>query len=295
LIRLAVAASARFPNLRPDWLLLRAALADRGVEATTQVWTDPAVSWDSFDLVVANGAWDNIHRPDEFLAWAGKVAAQTRLVNSAATLRWNLDKRYLADLADAGVPIVPTTWVGPGQPDRPDQPVDLPEGEFVIKPTISGGGFETARYLPDEHDSARQHITRLLDAGRTVMVQPYQAAVDTHGELGLIFLAGRYSHTIGKGPMLRHGAGGQPGLWEHEVITTAESTEGHLDVARRALRLGERLHGPTTYARVDLVPLADGTPGVLELELLDPALFFEMEPAAAERFAQVLVSRIAEG
>ena len=87
------------------------ALAELGIEASTQVWTDPACRWDEFDLVLANGAWDNIHRPDEFLAWADRVAEVTTLVNAPAVLRWNLDKRYLAALADAGVPTVPTTWL----------------------------------------------------------------------------------------------------------------------------------------------------------------------------------------
>ena len=226
---------------------------------------------------MANGAWDNIHRPDEFLDWVRRVAEVALVVNSPAVLGWNLDKRYLAALSEAGVATVPTTWLAPGQ-FPVEHELALPPGEFVVKPAVSGGGFETARYgggggdggggggEVDRHgQNARAHIRRLLNAGRTVMIQPYQAAVDTHGEAGLIFLGGRYSHAIGKGPLLRPGAGPQTHLHHHEQIV-----------------------GPTTYARVDLVNLADGAPAVLELELLDPALFFETRPAAATRFAQVL-------
>jgi hypothetical protein len=294
--RLAVAVSVDSPDLRQDWPLLRSALDELGVEATTRVWTDPTVRWDEFDLVLASGAWDNIHRPDEFLAWVERVAGETVLANSPAVLRWNLDKRYLAELSDAGVATVPTAWLSPGpdhEPDLHELPgLSLPQGEFVVKPTVSGGGFETARYRTGDGQSAhdaRAHIRRLLNAGRTVMIQPYQASVDAQGEAGLIFLGGRYSHAIAKGALLEVDAGPQTHLYHHEQIGPLAPSAAQLETAHHALATAEDLLGPTTYARVDLVPTADGTPAVLELELLDPALFFETAPAeAVTRYTQVL-------
>jgi glutathione synthase/RimK-type ligase-like ATP-grasp enzyme len=289
LTRLAVAASAAFPDLRPDWPILQAALARRGITAITQVWNDPDVSWHDLDLVVANGAWDNIHHPDQFLAWADEVSRHTMLVNSPATLRWNLDKRYLADLASADVPTVPTTWVEVG--DVADR-IDLPAGEFVVKPSISGGGFQTARYGTDasEHETARAHITQLIGVGRSVMVQPYQSAVDTEAETGLIFLGGRYSHAIRKGALLPMGTRAGASLYNDEAISPTRATQAQLATAVHTLEVAEALLAPTTYARVDLVPGHDGSPVLLELELLDPALFFEHYPPGADRFADVLAA-----
>jgi hypothetical protein len=194
------------------------------------------------------------------------------------------------------VATLPTTWLTPDSRSDSDSDSDelalpLPQGEFVVKPTVSGGGFETARYPGGDEQAASDapvHVRRLLSAGRTVMIQPYQAAVDTHGEAGLIFLGGRYSHAIGKGPLLRPGAGPQSHLYQDEKIGAFMPSESQLETAHLALATAERLVEPTTYARVDLVDLADGTPAVLELELLDPALFFETDPPAATRFAQVL-------
>jgi hypothetical protein len=282
-----VAVSAEYSNLLPDWPLLRDALGRVGVAASTQVWTDPDTPWSDFDLVLANGAWDNIHHPDEFLAWVDRVAPLTRLVNPPDVLRWSLDKRYLAALSEAGVPIVPTTWL------EPDDPFDLPPitgelGEFVVKPAISGGGFQTARYGAGDEEEAGSHIRRLLTAGRTVMIQPYQAEVDTLGEAGLVYLGGRFSHAIAKSPLLRPGAGPQDHLWPDEVIVALDPTGAQLEVAGSALAVAEARFGPITYARVDLIPRADGSPAVLELELLDPALFFDTHPAGAARFAGVL-------
>ena len=268
---------------------MRNALAQLGVDASTQIWTDSAVPWHEFALVMANGAWDNIHHPDSFLAWADRVAGVTRIVNEPQVLRWNLDKRYLATLAAAGVPTVPTTWLEPSDRQAGElDPAHFPDAEFVVKPAISGGAFETARYRPGEVGAARGHILRLLQAGRTVMVQPYQAAVDTHGEVGIVFLEGEFSHAVAKGALLRPGAGIQTNVWEHEEIGAVVPTEEQLAAARGALGVAEGLVGATTYARVDLVTRDDGTAAVLELELLDPALFFETQPSAATRFALVL-------
>jgi hypothetical protein len=286
--QLAVATSAAYPELRPDWPLLRHALATHNIEATTAVWTDPEVDWTHYDLVLANGAWDNIHHPQEFQQWADRVAALTQLENAPAILRWNVDKRYLSVLAEHGVTTLPTTWVDPADPV-----VDLPDGEFVIKPTISGGGFESARYGSQEHAAAHIHLVRLAALGRTAMVQPYAAKVDELGELGLIFLGSEFSHAIRKRALLQSGAGVQVDLYQQEIIIAATPKRQQLEAARSALQIAESLLGPTTYARVDLIPLSDGTPAVLELELLDPALFFETNERATNRFAQVLRQRLA--
>jgi hypothetical protein len=206
-----------------------------------------------------------------------------------------MDKRYLATLSAAGVPIVPTMWLDASATASDGAAaIDLPPGggDFVVKPSISGGGFESARYGPSELGVARTHIDRLLTAGRTVMVQPYVATVDAQGETGLIFLAGEYSHAIAKGPLLRPGAGAQSHLWENEQSTSTSPSDAELAVAQAALGVAQDLLGPTTYARVDLVTDDDGAPVVLELELLDPALFLDTDPAAASRFAHVLLQLI---
>jgi glutathione synthase/RimK-type ligase-like ATP-grasp enzyme len=292
--QLAIAVAEEYEEYSLDWPLLRAALDAVGITPSLQRWTEAEVSWDAFDLILANGAWDNIHRPDDFLAWADRVGPVTRIVNSPAVLRWNIDKRYLAQLADAGIPTVPTIWIGGGGGAGSEGGSDggsdlqLPDGEFVVKPSVSGGGFETARYGPDEIAVARSHIERLLATGRTAMVQPYQAAVDTQGETSLIFFGGEFSHAIAKSPLLHPGVGAQLNLAINEQIAAATPTDAQRATGRAALGAAERLLGPTTYARIDLVPRSDGTPAVLELELLDPAPFLDIEPPAAARFARVL-------
>jgi glutathione synthase/RimK-type ligase-like ATP-grasp enzyme len=273
------------PELHDDWPLARAALSRLGIHAVTAVWNDPAVDWSSFDLVVANGAWDNIHQPAEFLDWVdARDLDGVPMVNSPTTLRWNLDKRYLRELAAMDVAVVPTTWVEPGT----DPAYDLGTGEVVVKPTVSGGGFQTARYRADEHEQARAHIRSLLDGGWTAMVQPYQDAVDSVGEVGLIFVGGAFSHAMHKDPMIRRGVGPTRSLIDNQVVTPAKASPAQLELAHDAVAAAEQLLGPTAYARVDTVPGADGRPALLELELLDPVLFLATDPGGADRFARVL-------
>jgi hypothetical protein len=279
-----------FPELHDDWPLARAALAEIGIDAVPVVWSDPSADWSSFDLIVANGVWDNIHHVDEFLAWvAAREQDGTPTVNSPATLRWNLDKRYLRELEATGVPIVPTSWVEPDAGSATAEvDIALPDGEVVIKPSISGGGHHTARYRPDEHEDARAHARELVAAGRTVMIQPYQASVDEVGELGLVFLGGEFSHAIQKDPMIRRGAGPLEHLIDNQVVRPATASSGHIDLGQRAVAAAEARLGPSTYARVDVVERPDGELAILELELLDPVLFFPEHPPAAVTFAGVL-------
>jgi hypothetical protein len=287
--RLAAAAGALYPDLHDDWPLLRAALAAAGVDAVTAVWSDAAVDWSAFDLVLASGTWGNIHHVDEFLAWADGLAARGVPVrNSPATLRWNIDKHYLLDLERAGVPTVPTRWVEPETADADVASVAFPEGEVVVKPSVSGGGYRTARYEAHEHPAARAHVAELIASGRTAMVQPYENRVDAEGETGLIYIGGTFSHAVHKGPMIRRGAGPLEHLLDNLVITPASPTTAQLQVAGRALATAERLLGPTSYARVDMVETWRAGPALLELELLDPVLSLPHHPEAAVTLAREL-------
>ena len=199
---------------------------------------------------------------------------------------------------------VPTIWVEPGGEGRRRARVDppdfqMPDGEVVIKPSISGGGHRTARYRTSEqseHEAARVHVRELVASGRTAMIQPYQASVDVDGELGLVYLAGSFSHAIHKDPMIRPGVGPLDSLIDNQVVhAAAPPTPQQLDLGQQAVRAAEELLGPTTYARVDVVERSDGSPAVLELELLDPVLFFVHHPEGADDFARVISDLVALG
>jgi len=274
--RVALATAATWPDLDHDGPALLAALDRVGVDAAPAVWDDPAVDWSAYDLAVVRSTWDYVPRCAEFLAWAASVP---RLANPADVLAWNTDKRYLDELAAAGVPVVPTTFVAPGEA------LHVPPYEHVVKPTVSASAGHTVRFAAGEDSTA--HATALLEAGRTVMVQPYQAAIDVAGETSLCCFRGGFSHALRKAPVL------VPGLADPNAVavTPTQATPAQLAVAQAALA-AVPFPGPMLYARVDLVPGADGSPVLMELELAEPGLYLDRSAGAADRFAAAVRSSL---
>lgn len=290
-VRIALATARSAWREDEDAALAQGALDAAGADASPQVWDDPEVDWGGFDLVVVRSTWDYVPRRREYLAWADRVAGVTTLANPADVLRWNTDKRYLADLAAAGVPVVPTSFLAPGA--GPEEVLAaLPhDGEFVVKPTVSAGSKDTTRYAAGDLGAASSHAGRLLGDGRHVMVQPYLGAVDTHGETGMVFVGGRFSHAFRKGPLLEVGGGPVSGLYAREAIDARTASAAELALARHVLdATGSHLGVGLLYARVDVLPGPDGAPVLLELELTEPSFFLATDPAAPERMAAAFVA-----
>ncbi|WP_089156133.1 ATP-grasp domain-containing protein [Micromonospora sp. NBS 11-29] len=290
--RVALVTCAALPDLDPDDRLALGPLAARGVDAEAAVWDDPAVDWAGYDLVVLRSPWDYMPRRDEFVAWTRSVPA---LVNPADVVDWNTDKRYLADLAAAGVPTVPTVWVTPGESWKPPA-----SGEYVLKPAISAGSLDTGRYDladPEHRELASAHARRLADAGRVTMVQPYLDAVDTAGETALLFLAGpdglSFSHAIRKGPMLTGPDRGETALYRQERIDARAATDEQRAVAEQVLAAVPGGADRLLYARVDLIPGPDGSPVLVEVELTEPSLFVGYADGAPDRLAEAVVTHLA--
>lgn len=287
--RVALVTCAVFPDLWSDDHLLRDALRERGVAVEAIRWDDPEADWAGYDLTVIRSPWDYTDRPEAFLAWARSVP---RLANPADIVVWNTDKRYLGDLASAGVPIIPTEYVSPGQIWTP--PAD---GEWVVKPTVSAGSRDTARYLlPGQAGEAAAHVERLTGAGRIAMVQPYLSAVDTEGETAVLCTPDEggeltFSHGIRKAAMLTVRGDVKVDVGS-ERITPRTPSPAELDLAERVLRVVPGGPERLLYARVDLIPGPDGTPLLIELELTEPSLFLSHAPGAAERLADAILARI---
>ena len=284
--RVALVTCATLPDLDPDDQLLIEPLRDLGVDAVPAVWDDPSVDWPGFDLVVIRSTWDYPARRSEFLQWTALVPG---LVNAADVIEWNTDKRYLRELASAGVPVVATAWVTPD-----DEVVLPPRGRHVLKPAVGAGSLDAEAFsMHDQHEHAmaREHALRLLAAGQTVMVQPYLDAIDEVGETALIFYGAEFSHGVGKQAMLAGDGGLEAGgLYKKETIEPRQPTDAELEVARRALDAIPGGSEQFAYARVDLIPDATGQPLLIELELTEPSLFLKHAPGAAARFAR----RVAE-
>jgi hypothetical protein len=263
--RIVLAGCPALPEGDGDDAGLVAALRARGLHAHWLSWDDPATL--DADVVILRATWDYIDRLDEFLAWTRAVR---HLLNPAPIVQWNTDKRYLADLEQAGVPTVPSRFFAPGQRVR------VPAGEVVVKPAVGAGSVGAQRFT--DPAAARAHAGALQAQGRTVLVQPYDDRV-RDGETAMVFLAGRQSHAFTKGPILPD-AGRVPvfdasGTYAEESLTPADPDIELWDVGYAALAaVADRFGidaGDLLYARVDVLGGADD-PRLLELELVEPSL-----------------------
>jgi hypothetical protein len=288
---IAIATCEQLPDGDADDQLLVRALAELGLRASLLPWTGPGIDWAGFDATVIRSTWDYADRRPEFLAWA---AAVPRLHNPAPVVTANSDKRYLAGLIEAGLPVVPTGFCEPGEPARlPDR------GEYVLKPSIGAGSRGAGRFEaghPASEAAAGEHLRSLHEAGRTVLVQPYLAGVDVAGETAVIFIDGRYSHAVRKDAMLAPGRShpvhfGE--LYVAESIAATEPSGAELELARAVLtQLSAGLDRPLLYARIDLLPSPDG-PVLIEAELTEPSLFLAHHEWAATALASAISDRTA--
>ncbi|RKT56343.1 ATP-grasp domain-containing protein [Saccharothrix australiensis] len=278
-MKVLFATCASLPTGDGDDAVLVDALAEVGVDASWTVWG--AAESRHADLVILRSTWDYTERLPEFLEWVASVPA---LANPAAVVPWNTDKKYLVELADAGVPVVPTALAAPGFRD-------WPAGDFVVKPAVGAGSRGALRVAAGDLATAADHLDAL---GGTALVQPYQAAVDTQGETAVVFFGGQYSHAFAKGAMLTPDAEvDESGLFVVERLAGASPSGAQRRVAEDALDAAAALVGlrrnDFLYARVDLVNGADGTPLVLELELVEPSLGLRQTDASAPmRFASAV-------
>ncbi len=249
-----------------------------GWEVETISWRDAAADWDRFDLVVLRTTWDYQEHPTEFLETLAQVdRSSARLENSLEIVRWNLDKRYLRDLEQRGVRIVPTIWDAKYTSNSFDAWLaQLATDELIIKPTVSATAqntFRLRRFDPEIAD---------VFAERAFMVQPFLTTIVEEGEYSLFFFNGELSHAILKAPK----AGDFRVQEEHGgLISEHEPDEKLVEAARKAIGAVDQ---SLLYARVDLVRDSEDEFALMELELIEPALYLRMNAHAPQRFAAAI-------
>jgi hypothetical protein len=276
----ALVTHAGLPELADDERPMIQALETLGIRARPAVWNDPDVRWTDYDAAIVRSTWDYHLRRDEFLAWVDRTSRSTELWNPAPILRWNSHKSYLRDLEQRGVPIVPTVW-SDGRRTLAEILDQRGWEDAVFKPVVSAAAHRTHRVHRAALANA-EPLYRALSQEQTVLVQPYLASVERHGEHSLIFLDGAYSHAVDR-PAVLAPARAFPG--EEPV----EASAAERQLGRRVL---DAVGAPTLYARVDVAPDAAGSLCLMELELVEPTLFLASRPVAVARFARAIRSHV---
>lgn len=273
-MRVAVVSSQNAAGMSDDDPILLAALQRAGHEALLWCWDDPAVDWAEVDVALVRSTWDYFERVEEFQRWLQVAQRSVLFINDVKTLQWNLDKHYLIELADAGLPVVPTTVASRSELDSAMASIWDGGASAIVKPVISGGSWGLHHVQPGQAVDP--------DADQAPwLVQPFVPSIETQGELSVIMLGGEVSHGIRKVPeagdirvQKEHGG-------RYEVETPSP------EACAAALQILAACPGEPMYARADLVE-REGRLELMEMELLEPELFFALVPAAADRLAALL-------
>ena len=260
------------PRLPEDDQFLLAALERCGVRHRVAIWDDPDVDWSESPVTLLRAAWDSHLNPPGFIAWLNGLGGQTHLLNTPSLVKWNFDKRYLVELREKGQYVVPTAILTSASEAAIAQALQqIPAAQIVVKPRFGADAYGVTR-LPPKPEAIAAHFERFGTNGG-LLIQPFIPGVELERERSLVFIGGQFSHSLYRNPF---GSGPTRQTPDNVHIPTTEE----LSCCRELLGSLPRL----TYARVDLLPL-NGRPALMELEIIDPSLFFKAQPSAADALA----------
>jgi glutathione synthase/RimK-type ligase-like ATP-grasp enzyme len=276
-----LATASRIHKEDLDQAPLVQALGEVGVQAMVLPWDDREAQpgFAAARACVLRSTWNYVQNYQQFLPWVDWCAGVTTLWNPAPVVRWNSHKQYLLELESRGIPIVATRLHRQGATVAVEE-LAAQGADLVLKPAISAGSFGTMRSTGD-HTAGATHLAAMLGA-RDMLVQQYQPSVDDYGERALIFIDGQLSHAVRKGARFA----GQSENVSPQAVPVAD------DERALAARVLAAAPGPLLYARVDMVRDTTGQPRLMELELIEPSLFFGRHPPSAARFAAAIAARL---
>ena len=274
-------------------------LSARGIDVRFVAWDDPGVDWKSFNLAVIRSTWDYTDRLEEFLGWTDRVGPE-KLRNVPAMIRWNTDKRYLAELDGAGLPVPPTALVAPGATPPPFG------GKVVIKPVSGAGARDTGVFDESNHEDGIALLDRLGDQDEIAMIQPYIPWIDDRGETAMIFFGGRFAYALKKKAFLpesgvapiQPGTTVAAGMFDEDLMRLTEPAEGEMELGVETIAwLARRFGVMPLYARIDMVCSPEGEAVLMEVEATEPSFYLELtkdlEIPGGELFAAAVEAALA--
>lgn len=280
--KIAIATCRKMPEFTPSDAVLAKTLETLGAEVTAAPWNDDFAPFASADLTVIRSTWDYFDVANEFAEWTNRLERETRVLNAAATLRWNMTKDYLFELAEKGAPVPPSRRISRDAASIAVAMDDLALEEAIVKP-LSGGTASGLSRVRREDEAGLASAASILNG--EAMVQPFLPEIVSRGETSLVFLGGAFSHAVLKKPK----SGDIRVQTDHGgTAELNDAPDWAIDEAQRILAL---CPGETAYARVDVI-IDEGAVILMEVELVEPELFFLHAPDAADRLADILLTSI---
>ncbi len=266
--------------------LIEAPLKQLGWQMSMVSWRGNSVNWNDFDAVIIRSPWDYQDEPEAFMQVLEKIDASTaHLENSLDIVRWNIDKEYLKSLEQKGVTIVPTLWCDVFNEHELASYFNHFESEqIVLKPRISANADNTFWLTKDNYMDFIGELT-LAFTTRPFMVQPFMESIIKEGEFSLFYFDGQYSHSILKTPK------DNDFRVQEEHGGRLQSVTPEAKLVEQATKALSAIDEMPLYARVDFVRHADEF-ALMEAELIEPSLYFNMDEQSASRFATAFANKM---
>lgn len=261
-----------------DGLLIEP-LAQKGWHVEEVPW-NKKVNWNTYQAVIIRSTWDYQNDAEGFLKVLEEIdKSAAQLENSLSLVKWNIDKIYLDDLKKRGVKIVPTIWMHKFNADIINKAFsEFAVQELIIKPRVSANADFTYRITKNNLPGLQSHLEAIFSE-RHCMLQPFMSNILNEGEFSLFYFGGSYSHAILKTPKTadfrvqeEHGG----------TLKSIFPDKRLLDAGSNVMEVIDPL---PLYARVDFVRNNMGEYLLMELELIEPSLYFNMDRDSAQRFA----------
>ena len=286
--KIAFATSSDNKNLLEDDLLVVNKLALQDIHVVPAVWNDKSVNWSGFSTVIVRSPWDYFLKGDEYFQWVQsflKENTNTKLLNPPQAILDNIDKRYLLEFEQLGIPIIPTELVEIGSSTSLNSLlIKRAWDKVVIKPVISAGAYGTWRSNVEKstHDQDKfvEQISR-----ETVFIQPFMPEIQSEGEWSIMYFNGEYSHSVLKSVK------GDDFRIQEEFGGTTKAVEPTVEILKQTQKIMDLQKEPLLYARVDGV-IRDGQFLLMELEINEPSLFFEFSEKGVENFSEAVCENL---
>lgn len=270
------------PFISESDVLLISAFKEKGITASFVAWDNKEANWSDFDCAIFRSCWDYQTRIEEFREWLTLLETQNiKTWNPLSIIRWNIHKTYLLELEKKGVLIVPTTAISKNTFfDLKPFFDEKKYSEIIVKPAISASAMGVIKITVAEVEQKQADVDKLLSVS-DILVQPLMPQI-SNGEMSLVFIGKKYSHTVLKKPK----AGDF--ISNIEYGGTETIIQPNLEIISQAENIVNVIPGPLLYTRVDGI-IVDGKFMLMELELIEPHMFFDLAPDAASRFVEELI------
>lgn len=283
--KVAFAVAKDFPLLDDDRQVVDE-LHSLNIKVDAVIWDDHTVNWEDYAIVIIRSPWDYFQKIETYYNWVKQfINTKTQLLNPPQVVLNNIDKHYLLEFEQLGIPIIPTFLV------EKDVVINLYDlllsknwDQIVIKPTVSAGAWETWRSdlssAADDQDKFQSQVQK-----HAVLIQPFVPEIQSEGEWSVIYIDGKYSHSV-----LKSAKAGDYRIQEEHGGTT-KAVEPGKDILRQTQTVIDTQPEELLYARVDGI-IRDGQFLLMELEINEPSLFFEFSESSAKDFANAIVRRM---